>query len=97
MIPQSIHVGYAASRRNGVTSWRAVAIVRDNGQAWWHCRRLGIGDSPQEAIREAIGYIRADYSRDGLEAPAAVIEHGRMSGALVDSAAYPVTIERAAA
>lgn len=81
---ETIHTAYSVSRR----FYRAVAVVRVEGSRGHHTRRTGRGDTPYEATAEAIAYILDTYRREGLTAPAAVVEHGRMAALLVDAALF---------
>lgn len=77
---ETIHVAYAHSVRHG---YRAVAYVDRNRIR--HTRRTGLGDTADDAMREAIAYIADEYRRDGLPHPdGETVYHGRMAGRELD-------------
>lgn len=77
----TIHVAYAVSRRNGLTSYRAVAVVTNAGCKGYHTHRLAIDDSGDAAMEGAIQYIRETYRREGLPMPAEIRKHGKRCSA----------------
>lgn len=80
-----IHVAYAISRRRG-TSYLAKAYVMDRGVR--HTYTTGIGDTADEAVNDAIRYIREIYWRDSRPAPLTVKQHGRMAMEIVYAVAF---------
>lgn len=83
-----IQIAYAISRSHGETRYRAVAVVGNHGCKGYHTRRLGLGDTREEAEREALAYVADTYRRDGLPAPTEVINHGRQHCAIVDNCLF---------
>lgn len=82
-----IHTGYAYGKHG----YRAVAYVAEfiGGKIVKHTHRLGLGDSAQEAISDAVAYIQDTYARDGLTyAPNGTTAHGRLSGILIDNRSF---------
>ncbi len=80
-----IHVAYSISRRGG-TSYCARAYVFDRGTK--HSFATGIGDSADDAKGDAIRYVNEMHERDGVTAPVAVVEHGRLPAIIVDAFAF---------
>lgn len=80
-----IHVAYAISRKNG-TSYRARAYVMDKGVK--HSQAIGIGDTANEAMGDAVRHIEKMHERDGLKAPTSIKFHGAMPGTLVDAMVF---------
>ena len=77
-----IRVAYATSRHG----YRARAFVLDRGVK--HSFAVGLGDTADEAIDDAVRYVREMHERDGVPAPERVNRLGRMSGAIVDGNAF---------
>lgn len=83
MTDKTIHVAYAFSAKHG---YRAKAYVSIGGvKNHW---RTGLGDSANEAMREAITYIERDYDKEGLERPKNTKYHGRKPAIVVDNFAF---------
>lgn len=80
-----IHTAYAIERRNGI-SYRARAYVLDRGAK--HTFTVGIGDSANEAMADAIRYVQEIHKREGIAVPQAITYHGRKSGLIVDAMAF---------
>jgi hypothetical protein len=82
----TIHVAHAISRKGGV-HYRARAFASHvlDGRPVKHSFTISIDDSPTEAERNAVQYVKEKYRRDGLEAPTRIENHGRIAGALLDA------------
>lgn len=76
--PATIHVAYSVSRRHGHTSYWAKAAVTDEGFKGYNTVRSGIGDTAEEAIRDAVSYVIESYQRDGIAPPQTVVRYGRV-------------------
>lgn len=77
-----IQIAYAVSKHG----YRAKAYVLDDGIK--HSFATGLGDSASEAMREAVRYVEQMHEREGLKAPTEIHFNGRLSGAIVDAAAF---------
>lgn len=78
----TIHVAHAFSRKGGLSNYRARAYAERDGIV---CSRvISIDDSATEAERNAVQEVKAQFRRDGLDAPTRIENHGRLAGALVD-------------
>ena len=80
-----IHTAYAVSKRGGV-SYRARAFVIDRGVK--HTFTIGIGDTANEAMADAVRYVEEIHRRDGVTVPASIRYHGRLPGAIVDASLF---------
>lgn len=83
-----VQLAYAVSRRRGETLYRAVALAGNHGHKGYHTRRLGLGDTREEAEREALAYVAQAFRLDHLTPPTEVVNHGRLHGAIVDGAIF---------
>lgn len=77
-----IQIAYAFSKHG----YRAKAYVLDRGAK--HSYATGLGDTPGEAVNEAIRYIEQMHERDGLIAPTDINAKGKMAGIIVDAFAF---------
>lgn len=84
----TIHVAYAVSRRGGMTSYRAVAVVTHRGAPGYHTHRLAIDDSGEEAMEAAIQYVHDTYAREGLPLPKTIAKHGRVNNADLEAVSF---------
>lgn len=89
MQTETIHTAYAVSRRGG-TTYRATAyVLRSNGQGEFkHTFRVSLDDTAQEAQANAAQYIAKQYMSEGLEAPAAIVHHGKKAAIFIDTYHY---------
>lgn len=72
----TIHVAYCVGRRGG-TSYRAVAVVTNDGCEGYHTRRVCTDDTADLAVEGAIKYVRDTFRREGLADPVNVVHHGK--------------------
>jgi|GEM_PF-4957313 len=88
MINKYIQIGYACSHRQGRTTYRAVAMDGVRGTRGYNGRVTGIGDTRQEAEKEALAYMADNYRRLGMLPPRDVINRGRIPGRLLDAGKF---------
>jgi hypothetical protein len=83
---ETIHTAYTVSRRGG-TTYRATAyVLRSNEHgSLKHTFKVSLDDTAQEAQENAAQYIVKQYVSEGLEAPIAIVHHGKKSAIFVDS------------
>lgn len=79
----TIRTAYAVSNKGGLKTYRSRAFVDDKGVK--HTFIVALGDTPEEATRDAVKYIRDRYARDGLTAPEKVVEVGKLRSEFVDA------------
>ena len=81
-----IHVAYAVAFRGG-KHYRARAYAADvlDGRTVKHSFAISLDDSAETAKAEAVQQIRDQYRREDMTPPKAVTDHGKKSGAIVDS------------
>ena len=91
-IIQEIHVAYSYSPK--FKSYYAAAYVREtgnpglpSGDVFRFALTNGMGDSANEAMREAIERVKADNAR--LQPLAATVYHGRKPHAVVEGYLFP--------
>jgi hypothetical protein len=87
MQTETIHTAYAVSRRGG-TTYRATAyVLRSNEQGKFRHTFgiISLDDTALEAQENAVKYILEQYISEGLEAPIAIVHHGKKSAIFVDS------------
>ena len=86
MQTETIHTAYAVSRRGG-TTYRATAyVMRSNEHGdLKHTFRISLDDTAQEAQENVAQYIVKQYMSERLEAPIAIVHHGKKSAIFVDS------------
>ena len=86
MQTETIHTAYAVSRRGG-TTYRATAYVMRSNQhgSFKHCFKVSLDDTAQEAEANAAQYIAKQYMSEGLEAPIAIVHHGKKAAIFVDN------------
>lgn len=82
-MPATIRTAYAVSHRGGMTTYRARAFVEDKGVK--HTFIVALGDTPDEATRDACKYVRDRHLADGITPPETIVHVGKMAGALVDA------------
>ncbi len=82
---ETVHTAYSVHRRNGWTVYRAVAIVQRDGATFRHTRRVGIGDSAQEAQDDAVAHVMTTYRDEDMIAPHAIVHHGKRKALLIDT------------
>lgn len=82
---ETVHTAYSVHRRNGSTTYRAVAIVQRDGDTFRHTRRVGIGDSSQEAQEAAVAHVMSTYRDEDMIAPHAIVHHGKRKALLIDT------------
>jgi hypothetical protein len=85
MAQSQIHVAYAYERRNAC--YRARAYVGEHRKPM-HSIVVSIGDNPEEAILECVGYIERLHIRDKVALPREIIRHGRVSGIILDHLSF---------
>ena len=74
-----IHTAYSYQRRT--KTYTARAFAKDRGVK--HSAMTGIGDTADEAMSDAIRYVKELFQRDGLEPPSEVVKHGRLADIFV--------------
>lgn len=82
---ETIHTAYSVHTRSGQTVYCAAAIVQRDGDTFRHTRRIGIGDTAQEAQDDAVAHVMTSYRNDGLDAPQAVRHHGKRKAVIIDT------------
>lgn len=88
MTTATIHTAYSVSTRHGERSYWVIAVVRDKGFRGYNSRTHGIGDTLEEAERDALDYLAASYRRQGLTPPSEVVKHGRVARVVLDNVAF---------
>jgi hypothetical protein len=80
-----IRVAHSMGRKNG-THYAARAYAVRNGIRCTYT--IAIEDTPQDAERGAVEYVKAQFERDGLDAPEHVTSAGRLPRALLDNFSF---------
>ena len=81
----TIHVAYAYERRN--RCFRARAYVGRRAKPL-HSITVGIGDTSEEAMGQAIAYIYQMHDRDSVVRPAKITHYGKVTGAVLDTLVF---------
>ena len=82
---ETIHTAYSVHTRGGQTVYRAAAIVQRDGDTFRHTRRIGIGDTAQEAQDDAIAHVMSTYRNEEMIAPHAITHHGKRKAIIIDA------------
>lgn len=81
----TIHTAYSVHTRGGQTTYRAVAIVQREGDTFRHTRRVGIGNTAQEAQDDAVAHVVNTYRNECLTVPQSIIHHGKRKALIIDT------------
>lgn len=84
----TIHVAHSIHRKGGLTTFRAVAVVTNQGCVGYHTHRLAVDDTAEEAETRAIDYVRETFRTERLDPPAATIRHGRRPAVDIDTVSF---------
>ncbi len=79
----TIRTAYTVSTKNGTRTYRVRAYVSQFNTK--HTRVVALGDTLDEAMADALRYIRDQHVRDDMPTPTEQIDVGRVAGTLLDA------------
>jgi hypothetical protein len=82
-VAAEIRTAFASSYKGGLRTFRARAYVADAGTK--HTFIVALGDTPEEAVRDAIKYIHDRHIRDDVPTPQKIVNVGKLRGSFVDA------------